>query len=216
MSKDRVKTEEESWIDIMARKSGNKSINSAWIFCEGKTEYNYFAQLKAVERISGLQIRPIICEDKNIVKLLEYSVNYRKHHAKDFIKGDSIFYVFDRDSNTNKDFEQAEKIVKNSSQLIISNPCFEYWILCHFELYYEPMQPQLLKLKLRKHLGSYKKNNPNIYNDTKDKIETAKDYSKKIYQIYVDKNEKILREESNPATMIFGLIELIQQYKNKN
>ncbi|MGB9927149.1 MAG: RloB family protein [Methanosarcina sp.] len=197
----------------MARKPGNKSINSAWIFCEGKTEYNYFAQLKAVERISGLQLRPIICEDKNIVKLLEYSINYQKHHAKDFIKGDSIFYVFDRDANTNDDFKQAEKIVNNLSQLIISNPCFEYWILCHFELYYEPVNPQLLKLKLRKHMGTYKKNNPNIYNDTKNKIETAKKHSRKIHQMHINKNDKILRTESNPFTLIFQLIELTQQYR---
>ena len=44
----------------MTRKEGNKSVYSLWIFCEGKTERNYFAQLRAVDRIQGLQIRPVI------------------------------------------------------------------------------------------------------------------------------------------------------------
>lgn len=198
----------------MTRKPGNKSISSLWIFCEGETERNYFAQLKAVERIKGMQIRPVICEDKNIVGIVKYSINHLKHNRY-FLKGDSVVYVFDRDKNTNEDFEEAKKMVKNPNiQLILSNPCFEFWILLHFELYYEPVYPQLLKVKLQKHMGSYKKNDPNIYNNTKDKIETAKEYSKKVYQMHIDENRQILCEESNPSTMLFQLIELIQQYKD--
>jgi hypothetical protein len=197
----------------MTRKAGNKSVNSLWIFCEGKTERNYFAQLKAVERIRGLQIRPVTCEDKNIVGLVNYSIKYIEHN-RDFLEGDSVVYVFDRDRNTNEDFKKAKENVNDPDlQLILSNPCFEFWILSHFEFYYEPMQPELLKVKLRKYMGLYKKSDPNIYNNTKEKIETAIKNSKKVHKVHINKKVEILCEESNPSTMIFQLIELIKQYK---
>lgn len=197
----------------MTRKSKNVSINSAWIFCEGMTEYNYFLQLRAIERVRGLQIEPRICEDKNIVGLIEYANNYKKHNKKDFFKGDIIFYVFDRDRNTNEDFKKAKEIVEDpDTQLILSNPCFEFWIISHYELYYEPIYPQLLKKKLLKHLGSYKKNDKDIYNNTKENIETAIDNSKKLHQIQA-KKVGILCEESNPSTMMFQIIEKIMEFK---
>jgi len=141
----------------MTRKEGNKSVYSLWIFCEGKTERNYFAQLRAVDRIQGLQIRPVISEDKNIVGLVNYSIKYLEHN-RDFLEGDSVVYVFDRDKNTNEDFKKAkEKLNDPNLQLILSNPCFEFWILSHFELYCKPMQPELLKVKLRKYMELYKK-----------------------------------------------------------
>lgn len=195
----------------MTRKSGKKSVNSAWIFCEGKTEYNYFLQYRAVERIQGLQIKPKISEDKNIVGLIEYSMDFRKHHHRDFLKGDLIFYVFDMDANTNEDFIKAKGLVNDPNlQFILSNPCFEVWILSHFEFHRERLYPELLKAKLLRHLGSYKKNDPNIYQNTKEKINIAIGNSKRIYQIQIDKNG-ILCEESNPSTMMFQLIEIIRE-----
>lgn len=196
----------------MTRKPGNKSVSSLWIFCEGKTEYNYFAQLKAVERIKGLQIRPVISQDKSVIDLVNYSINYLEHN-RDFLKGDSVVYVFDRDKNKNEDFNKVKKIVSDPDlQLILSNPCFEFWILSHFELYYERIESKMLKIKLRKYMGSYKKNDRNIYNNTKEKIQNAIEHSKKIHKIHMNRNG-ILCEESNPCTMIFRLIEIIRQYK---
>lgn len=198
----------------MARKPKHKSLNSAWIFCEGETEFNYFAQFGAEERIKGLQIRPKKSEDKNIVGLIEYSFNYLRHHKKDFLKGDLIFYVFDRDRNTNEDFKKAKEIVEHpDTQLILSNPCFEFWIVSHYELLYDPMYSELLKKKLLKHLGSYKKSDKDIYNSTREYIENAIVNSKKVYQKHL-KNKGILCEESNPLTMMFQLIEILRRYKD--
>jgi RloB-like protein len=200
----------------MTRKPGHKPINSAWIFCEGTTEYNYFTQYGAEERIKGLQIKAKISENKNVIGLIDYSFNYLKHHGRDFLKGDLIFFVFDRDKNTNDDLKNAKKNKKIENnpdqQLIFSNPCFEIWILFHYELYTQPINKEKLKTKLITHMGSYNKNNVNIYNDTKKYIETAKENSKHLYNIQIKKNI-ILCEESNPSTMIFQLIEIIEQYK---
>lgn len=204
----------------MARRSGNKSINSLWIFCEGETERNYFTQLKTMERIRRLR-KPIVCEDKKVVGLIEYSNGYIKHHKKDFFKGDKIVYVFDRDDNTNKEFDQAKnliddlKLISFNPEFILSNPCFEFWILSHFELCSERLYSGLLKRRLLKHLESYKKNDPNIYNNTKGDINTAIENSKKIYQMHINKGViNLLCEESNPSTVVFQLIELIEQYKD--
>lgn len=198
----------------MARKEGNKSVNSLWIFCEGDTECNYFTQLRAVDRIRGLQIRPVKSADKRITDIVSYSMKYLDHNPY-YLQGDIIVYVFDRDKNTNADFNAVKEdvnITNPSLQLILSNPCFELWILLHFESYSEAIQPQKLKLKLRKHMGAYNKNDKNIYYKTKDNIDAARKHSKKLYQTHMNKNG-ILCEESNPSTMMFQLIEMIEQYK---
>jgi hypothetical protein len=201
-------------IDKMVRRSVKLSVNTAWIFCEGKTEYNYFVQFRAKERIRGLQVKPVVCEDKNVVGLVNYSIDYQKHHAKDFLKGDSIFCVFDRDANTNEDFKKAKEIARNyNRQLILSNPCFEYWILSHFERYFEPIEPKTLELRLRRSLNSYEKNDPDIYNKTRERIETAIEYSKKACKMHLENRVKILSKESNPSTMVFQLIEKINKYR---
>jgi len=132
----------------MARESKNIPINSLWIFCEGETERNYFNQLKAEERIRGLKIRPKLAEDKKIKDMVDYSIKHLEHN-RDYLEGDIVVYVFDRDENTNEDFKLVKAmdfITDPKLQLILSNPCFEFWILSHFELYTQSIEPKKLKI----------------------------------------------------------------------
>ena len=213
----------------MVRQEGKKSINTAWIFCEGETERKYFLQYRAVERIRGLQIRPIVSENKDIVGLVNDSIDYEKNHSRDFFEGDLIFCVVDRDLNSNEDFDGARNLANESNRyIVLSNPCFEYWILSHFEHYFEPIEHELLKRKLNKYLKNYKKNDPDIYNKTKEKIDNAIKNSKKTYKMYVTdelkipikedypvtfNKKEILNRKSNPITLVFKLIEILAKYK---
>ena len=86
----------------------------------------------------------------------------------------------------------------------------------------------MLKRKLNKHLKKYKKNDPDIYNKTKGKIDNAITNSKKTYKMYVTdelktpnkesypvtfNKKEILNRKSNPITLVFKLIEILAKYK---
>lgn len=199
----------------MVRRIGKRPTNTLWIFCEGeKTEINYFNKLKVAERISRMNIK-VKSSDKvtDATGILNYAVSFLEN-KNDFQKGDLIYCVFDRDSNTEQNLQKAEKIAKeNNIQITFSNPCFEYWLLCHFEYFQSSCEPNDLNNKLKEKLGEYKKNDSEIYNKTKDKISEAIKNSKKIRKNHIGKKIKILSRKSNPSTQVFEIIEKVQELK---
>lgn len=51
----------------------------------------------------------------------------------DLKSGDLVYAVFDTDVGKEKQIEKTRKIAKNEKVgLILSNPCFELWLLMHF------------------------------------------------------------------------------------
>lgn len=198
----------------MVRQQGNKPTTTAWIFCEGeKTEFYYFGSLRADQRIRRLRIKINASENKDPIGLVQYAAEFKKHR-RDYQPGDLIFCVFDRDSNSNQDLTEAEKLAADCNiELIFSNPCFEYWILSHFEYYFQAIEKDLLKRKLIKALGTYRKNDPEIYAKTKDKLGEAINNSRKVIEIHTGKDVKVFTRDSNPLTLVFKLIEKINDFK---
>ncbi len=117
------------------------------IVCEGeKTEPNYFKGLKNHLRLSTLEIK-IVKNDKGTDPLSV--VNKAHDEAFSSVRDDrydAVFCVFDRDSHAT--FEKALAKIKGLRErknpepfhAIYSVPCFEYWILLHFDC---PMRPYL-------------------------------------------------------------------------
>lgn len=200
----------------MVRKTGKNPTNTLWIFCEGeKTEFNYFNKLKVAERISRMNIK-VNSSDKvtDAIGVVNYAISFLLKNKTDFQKEDLIYCVFDRDSNTEQNLQKAEKIAReNGIQITFSNPCFEYWLLCHFEYFQTTCEPNDLNNKLKIKLGDYKKNDSEIYNKTKDNILTAIKNSKKIKEKHLIDQIKIISRKSNPSTQVFEIIEKIQELK---
>lgn len=99
------------------------------IVCEGeKTEKNYFETLKKQLNLTNANI--IIDPDSNPSpsSVVKYAKQKLEQNPNEY---DEIYCVFDRDRH--KDFNRALNIAKNTMiQTIISDPCFEFWILLHF------------------------------------------------------------------------------------
>lgn len=99
------------------------------IVCEGeKTEKNYFETLKKQLNLTNANI--IIDPDSNPSpsSVVKYAKQKLEQNPNEY---DEIYCVFDRDRH--KDFNKALNMVKNTIiQTIVSDPCFEYWILLHF------------------------------------------------------------------------------------
>ncbi|MBP2030669.1 hypothetical protein J2755_001617 [Methanohalophilus levihalophilus] len=197
----------------MVRGEGKKSIKTVWIFCEGaKTEKYYFDKLKVDLRLRSLKIKVNSSNNKDPVGIIKHILNFKKH-TRDFLEGDLIFCVFDRDANSDQSLLDAKKMSElNDINLIFSNPCFEFWILSHFECYMKQIEHGALKSKLDTHLGGYKKTDPELYTKTKQKIGIAVKNSKQINDMHYSNGMEIISRNSNPSTLVFELVETLQTF----
>ena len=110
------------------------------IVCEGaKTEPNYFKAARAEYRLSTANVA-VYGEEcgASPSTIVSYALACFERD-KDY---DGVFCVFDRDEH--QDYEQAKDrcraIVRSNESgnpcpffAITSNPCFEYWLILHFE-----------------------------------------------------------------------------------
>jgi hypothetical protein len=190
-----------------------RSTKILWIFCEGETEKYYFQKLKAVERIGRVNVKSTKkTGSKNIVK---YATTFTKHN-KDFIKGDTVFCVFDRDKNTNKQLKEAKREAeRHGIKIIFSNPSFEFWLLIHYQLHTTSCENDDILTKLKKFIPDYHKADPELYLITRNNIETAKTNSQKIIEMYRDKNVELISRESNPVTLVNNLIEVLNNFRTQ-
>lgn len=99
------------------------------IVCEGeKTEKNYFETLKRQLNLTNANI--IIDPDSNPSpsSVVKYAKQKLEQNRNEY---DEIYCVFDRDRH--QDFDEALNMAKNTMiKPIVSDPCFEFWILLHF------------------------------------------------------------------------------------
>lgn len=197
----------------MVRKEGKRSISTMWIFCEGeKTEIHYFKHLRSDLRIQKLQIKVNYSDDKNALGIVNYALN-SLNRRRDYLPGDIIACVFDRDQNSPEELERAKKLASQKGiEIIFSNPCFEFWILSHFECYKRSLEKEVLKSKLISSLGQYNKNDPLLYEKTKDHISDAIKFSKEVISMHENDGVEIISRDSNPSTLVHQLIEQIYDF----
>ena len=117
----------------MARRTEFRdSRRSILIVTEGLTEYTYFSQLRSEWRLPDIAIHVKKKESQNSPMGI---VNYaeKENRRKDF---DYTWCIFDRDTTKNSS-RLYEKVVQKAGQnkydIADSFPCFELWLLMHFD-----------------------------------------------------------------------------------
>jgi len=197
----------------MVRKEGRKPTKALWIFCEGKTEKLYFDKLRFEERISRLKIKSLQSGYKNADGIVKEATDFISR--RDFQEGDLIACVFDRDANSNEQLKKARSIGETKGILIsFSNPCFEYWILCHCGYFAGQYEQGGIIAEITSRITNYKKNDPDLYSKTKNKIQDAINNAEKIKNKHIKEKTIILSRESNPLTLVFELINTINKFRN--
>lgn len=109
------------------RKRPNLNLKKViFIFCEGeKTEINYFKALREFLGLTSVHIKT--SPHSSPINIVKYAIR----QAKEINEYDEIYCVFDRDIHG--DFDEALKLADNNHfEVIVSDPCFEFWILLHF------------------------------------------------------------------------------------
>lgn len=190
------------------RKKGNRrGATTVLVVCEGHTEEIIATREKNRRKSSGITI--LNMKGAGPEQIVE------KAKAKFFEDGgyDKVFCIFDRDSH--KFFAKAlDKVQQLSSHkrgkkripivAIISNPCIEVWIMCHFAIpkSNESESPRSIKAALKKYLPDYDKNDP------------AKLKKIESYQQEAIKNAKLLLIRNSdpfkkPFTNVHQFLELL-------
>lgn len=188
------------------------------IVCEGaKTEPNYLKELMRSLNLTSVNVEVYGREcDSSPVSVVNFAKNlYDKD--RDY---DRVYCVFDLDSH--QSYNQALEKIRNmrlkkghSMNAITSIPCFEFWLLLHFQ-YTTGKFPKTgnksacdtLISKLKKHIPNYQKRSEGIFTKTKGKLPTAIANAKKV-----EKYHRTSDTDNHPSTKVYQLVEYLQELK---
>lgn len=147
---------------------------------------------------------------KNTESLINFILKYRKNLIQKF---DRTWAVFDRDSFTKKQFNNAIiQAEANEINCAWSNEAFELWFLLHFQFVNTGMPRQDYQSFLEREIKrvsqkeySYKKNDINTFSILKEygDQKQAIDWAKNLKVSYNDSRHA----EHNPCTLVYLLIE---------
>lgn len=210
-------------VNEFARKRGRRArYAKVLIVCEGeKTEPNYFEALKDHLALNTANVVVTGECGSSPVSIVAYAKKrYLDEQAITDDPFDKVFCVFDRDAHDT--YQQAlDKIAtvrpKDTFVAITSVPCFEYWLLLHFDYTTAPFYAAGKKSageqvidKLRKGLPDYQKSNRAVFDQLIDRLPRAKAHAAKALRDAKTSNS------DNPSTLVHELVEYLQNIKGSS
>lgn len=204
----------------LERKQGSRSPSPRiLIVCEGKkTEPQYFTEIRIAKRLSDVDIAITNCPSgtapRQIVEYLEKLLREEKHYEE-------AYAVFDRDAHESY-YDALTKTrsldgkIKNdegkriSVNAIFSNPCFELWLLSHFDKRVERHIERDEAFSLVKQcIPGYEKGSKGVFSATRGKLDIA--------YTHADRMRKLCQERGteNPQTMVDCLVRRIITIKDQ-
>jgi hypothetical protein len=173
------------------------------IVCEGSsTEPTYFKALRSKLRLSAVRIEVISPSESEPIKIVEQAIAKKKEY-------DKVWCVVDVEIPPHRTLDEAwEKATETGGlELILTNPCIEYWFLLHFKKHTAPLD-----------------NNPDAMNKLKE-VHPSYRKSRIGFDILyprtssaIDHSKEVLREKGcgddlrnyNPSTHIHNIVEHLQ------
>ena len=176
--------------ELLRRKAQRQPAERLLIVCEGsKTEPLYLGEIRQQLRLpsANVQVQPAAygTEPLRIVEYAERLFTEGQRalgiHARSF---DRVVVVFDRDEHRtyhaalqrvaalNGRLENDER-VKAPFEAAVSVPCFELWLLLHFEDVFAPMHRDEALARLRVHLADYAKGQGSHWAATRERLDVA-------------------------------------------
>ena len=150
---------------------------------------------------------------KNIIATMD-DLNFNQSY------GDVALCFVDFDCNRKKEAQirEAETLArKNKINLIISNPCFELWYICHFTSApknYSGSKPLLDDMD--RYICGYSKVREGIYVLLKDRTDYAVKTAGNLEKKALSKGYKYLSADFAPATDMFRIFSLLDNAAEKN
>lgn len=167
----------------------------ALVICEGETEVRYINLLKTwykspiriVSHIEGTKITPSLVEKRT--KELKIS-QWDKVHT---------FLMYDMDVQAIN-----EKLKKCKAEMLLSNPCFEIWLLLHSKDQKSAIDTATLIKELKKSAAVWKNYSKSAFTDTQ------KSFLRSNTDVAAAR-AKALHDFQNPSTGIYKLLEMLKE-----
>lgn len=147
------------------RPASREPLATVLIVCEGeKSEPNYFRSLCRALRLTSVRVVGKECGNAPI-SIVDYAVKERKNRKRLSRSGsgvnyDAIWCVMDvEEEGKNPSLHSAlDKAKAHELETVLSNPCFEFWVLLHFQEKVRPFRNcDEVGHHLKKVLPDYKK-----------------------------------------------------------
>ncbi|MBN8510599.1 MAG: RloB domain-containing protein [Burkholderiales bacterium] len=190
MGKDGQPKHRQAARELLRRKAQRQPAERLLIVCEGaKTEPLYLGEIRQQLRLpsANVQVQPAIhgTEPLSIVEYAERLFTDGQRalgiHTRSF---DRVVVVFDRDEHhtyhtalqrvaaLSGRLENDER-VKVPFEAVVSVPCFELWLLLHFEDVFAPLHRDEALARLRAHVAGYAKGRGSYWAVTRERLDVA-------------------------------------------
>lgn len=149
--------------DLRRRKPQRQAKKKFWLFCEGKnTEPSYFEALNDTYHSTVIEIEPVgaVGEPGRIArtavaKATELGLHLKARRNLDSLEArDEVWAVFDRDEHP-RFMAAVQKCEANNIGVARSNPCFEVWLILHYQDFHKPDDRHEVQKHLQKLCPEY-------------------------------------------------------------
>lgn len=184
------------------------------IVCEGeKTEPNYFEGLRQELKLSSVEVEvegkgcgsaPISVVDAALQRRAQREQDARYSTTR--TEYDVVWCIVDVEIPPHTSLDRAfDKAKGNGLKLALSNPCFEYWYLLHFQRTSALMQSaKAVGDALKRHYGGYEKNNAASFQVFYPRTEEAIKHAKAVLR---EKHFGQDLRKCNPSTHVHRVVE---------
>lgn len=175
---------------LRRKAASRKSADRVLIICEGsKTEPQYLDEIRQEQRLPTAYVYVIgAVEGNDPLSVVNYAEklflngdSYSKIKPRDF---DQVVVVFDRDDHHSyhaalSRANQLNLTMKNNIKARVpfevcsSVPCFELWLLLHYESVLDPIHRTAVYQRLKQHIGRYEKGDQGLWKRTKEHLAIA-------------------------------------------
>lgn len=187
------------------------------ILCEGaKTEYYYLKSLCDEQGLTHVDVSiSREASGNDPLNLVEFAREQALTAEQDGNSYDSIYVLFDRDGHArfNDALRLGEQLNEQFNlECIPSYPCFEFWILLHFEFTRKPYTPVSgsysapVENDIKRHLASYKKSNKEVFQLVRTRLENAIEHAKRSCKAAKRENEP------NPSTLMHVVAQRLMEF----
>ncbi len=133
--------------------------------------------------------------------------------------GDKAYCLIDSDVNSDKDEKIAQADIKAQNhdiEIIVSNPCFEQWFMCHFGFSARKYvsSSELVKVLATK-IPNYSKTRDDLYELLLPNIDKAIDAAKRLEEYNLKDNRKPHTALFQPSTEVYKVIETVRSIEKQ-